>query len=67
MARRDSLEDVWELMSNGAPPVRALLDSLEPDRAAAFRAAMFEHWSQFETPEGVREPRRYLLVLGERR
>jgi len=63
----DSLEDVWELMSNGAPPVRALLDSLEPDRAAAFRAAMFEHWSQFETPEGVREPRRYLLVLGERR
>jgi SAM-dependent methyltransferase len=63
----DSLEDVWELMSNGAPPVRALLDSLEPDRAAAFRAAMLEHWSQFETPEGVREPRRYLLVLGERR
>jgi SAM-dependent methyltransferase len=63
----NSLEDVWELMSNGAPPVRALLDSLEPDRAAAFRAAMLEHWSQFETPEGVREPRRYLLVLGERR
>ena len=54
-------------MSNGAPPVRALLDSLEPDRAAAFRAAMLEHWLQFETPEGVREPRRYLLVLGERR
>jgi hypothetical protein len=28
---------------------------------------MLDHWSQFETPEGVREPRRYLLVLGERR
>ena len=37
------------------------------ERAAAFRAAMLEHWSQFETPEGVREPRRRLLVLGERR
>ena len=63
----DSLEDVWELISNGAPPVKALLDSLEPDRAAAFRAAMLEHWSQYETPDGVREPRHYLLVLGKRR
>jgi SAM-dependent methyltransferase len=63
----ESPEDVMELMSNGAPPVRALLDSLDPDRATAFRAAMLEYWSQFQTPEGVREPRRYLLVLGERR
>jgi SAM-dependent methyltransferase len=62
-----SPEDVWELMSNGAPPVKALLDSLEPDRVAAFRAAMLEYWSQFQTPEGVREPRHYLLVLGRRR
>ena len=63
----ESPEDVMELMSNGAPPVRALLDSLDPDRATAFRAAMLEYRSQFQTPEGVREPRRYLLVLGERR
>jgi SAM-dependent methyltransferase len=63
----ESPEDVFELMSNGAPPLRALLDSLQPDRAAAFREAMLDHWSEFETPEGVREPRRYLLVLGRRR
>jgi SAM-dependent methyltransferase len=63
----DSPEDVYELMSNGAPPVRALLDSLEPDRAAAFREAMLEHWSEFQTVNGVREPRNYLLVLGRRR
>jgi SAM-dependent methyltransferase len=63
----ESPEHVMELMSNGAPPVRALLDSLDPDRATAFRAAMLEYWSQFQTPDGVREPRRYLLVLGERR
>jgi SAM-dependent methyltransferase len=63
----ESPEDVFDLMSNGAPPVRALFDSLDPDRAGAFREAMLEHWSQFETPEGVREPRRYLLVLGRRR
>jgi len=62
-----SPQDVWELMSNGAPPVKALLDSLEPDRSATFRDAMLEYWSQFQTADGVREPRRYLLVLGERR
>jgi SAM-dependent methyltransferase len=63
----DSLQDVWELMSNGAPPVKALLDSLEPDRRVEFRAAMLEYWSQFQTPDGVREPRHYLLVRGGRR
>ena len=63
----ESPEDVFELMSNGAPPLKALIDSLEPDRAAAFREAMFEHWSRFQTSDGVREPRRYLLVFGERR
>ena len=63
----ESPEDVFELMSNGAPPLKALIDSLEPDRAAAFREAMFEHWSRFQTSDGVREPRHYLLVLGRRR
>ena len=54
-------------MSTGAPPVKALLDSLEADRGAEFRAAMVEYWSQFETGQSVREPRHYLLVLGGRR
>jgi SAM-dependent methyltransferase len=63
----NSPEDVWEFTSNGAPPVRALVDSLEPDRAAALRDAMIEYWSQYETPGGIREPRHYLLVLGTRR
>jgi len=60
-------EGVFDLMSNGAPPLRALLDSLQPERAEAFREAMLEHWSKFQTSEGVREPRSYLLVLGRRR
>jgi SAM-dependent methyltransferase len=63
----DSPEDVWELMSNGAPPVKAFVDSLEAHRRAQFRKAMLEYWSQFRTAEGVREPCRYLLVLGQRR
>lgn len=63
----ESPADVFELMTNGAPPLKALVDSFEPDRAEAFRAAMLDHWSQFQTPDGVREPRRYLRVLGRPR
>jgi SAM-dependent methyltransferase len=63
----DSPEEVWELMSNGAPPVKAFLDSLEGDRRVAFREAMLEYWEGFRMNGGVREPRRYLLVLGRRR
>ncbi len=63
----DSPADVWELMSNGAPPLKAFVDSLGDDRRAEFRDAMVEYWSQFETADGVREPRRYLLVHGRPR
>jgi SAM-dependent methyltransferase len=63
----ESPEQVWELMSIGAPPLKALIDSLDAERRAAFREAMVEYWSQFQGPQGVREPRHYLLVLGRRR
>jgi SAM-dependent methyltransferase len=63
----DSPADVWELMSNGAPPLKAFVDSLEDDRRAEFRDALVEYWSEFETADGVREPRRYLLVHGRPR
>jgi len=63
----DSPEAVWELMSTGAPPLKALVDSLEADRRAEFRDAMLEYWSGLETAGGVREPRGYLLVRGRRR
>ena len=64
---RTSPEAAWELMSEGAPPVKALVESLDRDRRARFRRALVEYWSGFETADGVREPRRYLLVLGRRR
>jgi SAM-dependent methyltransferase len=63
----ESPMEVWELMSVGAPPLRALVDSLAEDRRTAFREAMVEYWSQFQGPDGVREPRHYVLVLGQRR
>jgi SAM-dependent methyltransferase len=63
----ESPESAWELMSAGAPPVKALLESLEPDRRSEFREAMIEHWQGFRSDDGVREPRRYLRAIGRRR
>jgi SAM-dependent methyltransferase len=64
----ESPEAAWTLMSEGAPPVKALLGRLEPGEAAEFRTAMLERWAGFQTHDGrVEEPRRYLLVTGRRR
>jgi SAM-dependent methyltransferase len=63
----ESPQAVWELMSVGAPPVKALLDSLEPEARDQFQQAMLEYWGGFRTDGGVSEPRRYLLVFGTRR
>jgi SAM-dependent methyltransferase len=62
----DSPENVWELMTTAAPPLKALVASLERERLDAFRAAMLEHWAGFERDGRVVEPRGYLLVLGRR-
>jgi SAM-dependent methyltransferase len=62
----DSPETVWELMTSAAPPLKALVASLERERLDAFRAAMLEHWAGCEQDGRVVEPRGYLLVLGRR-
>jgi SAM-dependent methyltransferase len=63
----DSPEAVFELMTGGAPPVKALLATLTAERRAEFRSAMLEYWGEFRTENGVAEPREYLLILGRRR
>jgi SAM-dependent methyltransferase len=60
-------ESLWELMSVGAPPVKAFYDALEAGRREEFREAMIEHWTQFRTDKGISEPRPYLLITGRRR
>jgi SAM-dependent methyltransferase len=66
--RAETPEAAWPLMAEAAPPVKALLQRLEPARGAEFRTAMLERWAGFETDgDGVDEPRRYLLVTGRRR
>ena len=63
----ESPEAVWDTMVSGAPPVKALVESLDADELARFRAAMLDYWSGFSAGGRVSEPRRYLVVTGTRR
>ncbi len=63
----ESGEDVWELFSNSAPPVMALLAKLDGERAEAFHRAFVELYETYREGDGVHAPRRYLLTLGTRR
>jgi SAM-dependent methyltransferase len=62
-----SPEELWELMSSSAPPMKAFLGTLDDRRRNDYREAMLEYWESFRTPAGVSEPADYLLVLGTRR
>ena len=63
----ESPEDVWELMTTSAPPVKAFVEKLGSKELAAFRGEILEHWRGFEQDGRVAEPRGYLLVSGQRR
>lgn len=64
----DSAEEIWELFSQSAPPVIALLNQLGDDRAEEFHQAFVALYDSYrEGDGGVRAPRRYLLVKGRRK
>jgi SAM-dependent methyltransferase len=63
----DSPDAAVELMTEGAPPIKAMIATLEPEQREAFRAAMLDYWSGFERDGHVDEPREYLIVTGRRR
>jgi ubiquinone/menaquinone biosynthesis C-methylase UbiE len=62
-----SPEELWELMSSSAPPMKAFLGTLDDEKRRDYREAMLEYWAGFRTDAGVSEPADYLLVLGTRR
>jgi len=64
----DSGEEIWELFSESAPPVIALVKRLDEQGADQLHQAFVELYETYRTPEGgIRAPRRYLLVLGTRK
>ena len=62
-----SAQAVWELRATAYGPVRTLVQSLEQARRAELYRAWLDLFEGYRVPGGVRQPRRYLLVLGRRR
>ena len=63
-----SSEEIWELFSQSAPPVIALVKQLDDQEVETFHRAFIDLYDSYRTPEGgIRAPRRYLLVLGRRK
>ena len=61
-------EEIWQLFSESAPPVLALLQRLSPGEREEFHEAFVELYESYRSAEGgIRAPRRYLLVVGRRR
>jgi SAM-dependent methyltransferase len=63
----ESGEEIWQLFSESAPPVIALLGRLDAEQREEFHHAFVELQETYRSDEGVRVPRRYLLVLGRRK
>jgi SAM-dependent methyltransferase len=63
----ESGEDVWELFAATAPPVMTLRERLDGERAEEFHRAFVALYEEYREDDGIRAPRRYLLVLGRRR
>ena len=62
-----SAEAVWDLYVTSAGPVRALADTLPPDRREALHQAFVLLVDAHRADRGIQFPREYLLVLGRRR
>jgi hypothetical protein len=54
-------------MSESFGPIKTLLGVLPPDRAAAFKADLFEFLESEQTADGIHLDRPYNLILGTRR
>jgi SAM-dependent methyltransferase len=67
LVESDSGEELWELVSTTAPPIRALLAKLDEDGAEQLHRAFVELYEGYRKGDRVCAPRRYLVILGRRR
>jgi SAM-dependent methyltransferase len=64
----ESGEEIWQLFSETATPVIALVKRLDREQVGEFHRAFVDLYESYRTDGGgVRAPRRYLLVLGRRK
>jgi len=60
-------EELWSIFSQASPPIQSVLARLDEARAEEFHRAFVELYEEYRTADGIRAPRRYLLVSGRRR
>jgi SAM-dependent methyltransferase len=60
-------DEAWTLLSESAPPIRALLSAVGADVAPSLRGAFLDVVERHRNGDGVRYPMPYLLVTGARR
>jgi len=60
-------EDIWQLWSRSAPPFKAMVAGLDDGLREAFHDAYVAYCERYRDRDWVRVPRRYLLVVGDRR
>jgi len=66
-AHHDDAEDIWEWYSRGFGPLRQLLETLEPMAGAALKAEVDAYHRHYASEAGLRIPRDYLTIIGQRR
>jgi SAM-dependent methyltransferase len=63
----ESGEAIWELYLTANGVARVWVSSLDPERRQQLHRAWVDYFEGYRTPDGIRAPRAYLLVLGRRR
>jgi SAM-dependent methyltransferase len=66
-AYHDDVDDIWGRYVEGFGPIRALAESLDPEKRAAFRRDIDAYHRTFAAPAGLHVKREYVLILGRRR
>jgi SAM-dependent methyltransferase len=66
-AYHDSTEDIWAWYARGFGPLRRLVETLPPDRAARLRHDVDAYHRHYTVPAGLHIRREYLLAIGRRR
>ena len=60
-------EELWEFWTAVAPPFKAMVDTMDDEKRAAFREGYIEYVERHREGDVVRPSRKYLLVTGRRR
>jgi SAM-dependent methyltransferase len=63
----ESGEAIWRLLTTASPPFKQLAEQLDPGRRAELHDAWIELYERHRTPDGIRLPHGYVVILGRRR